>query len=48
AADLLDIRGGGHHGYFGLPLGRVAHTALCHAACPVAVVPQRDQGAPAA
>ncbi|MEU5603442.1 universal stress protein [Streptomyces lydicus] len=48
AADLLVIGGGGHHGYFGLPLGRVAHTALCHAACPVAVVPQRDQGAPAA
>ncbi|MFE0188338.1 universal stress protein [Streptomyces sp. NPDC058989] len=41
AADLLVIGAGHRHGHFGLPLGRVAHTALCHAACPVAIVPQR-------
>jgi nucleotide-binding universal stress UspA family protein len=40
AADLLVIGAGHRHGHFGLPLGRVAHTALCHAACPVAIVPQ--------
>ncbi|MEU9119885.1 universal stress protein [Streptomyces sp. NPDC048506] len=42
AADLLVIGAGRRHGHFGLPLGRVVHTALCHAACPVAVVPRRD------
>lgn len=42
AADLLVIGAGRRHGHFGLPLGRVAHTALCHAECPVAIVPQRD------
>lgn len=41
AADLLVVGAGHRHGHFGLPLGRVVHTALCHAACPVAVVPQR-------
>ncbi|WP_407289172.1 universal stress protein [Streptomyces sp. BP-8] len=41
AADLLVIGAGHRHGHFGLPLGRVAHTALCHADCPVAIVPQR-------
>lgn len=41
AADLLVVGAGHRHGHFGLPLGRVAHTALCHADCPVAVVPQR-------
>ncbi|MEU5208588.1 universal stress protein [Streptomyces sp. NPDC020742] len=41
AADLLVVGAGSRHGHFGLPLGRVAHSALCHAACPVAVVPQR-------
>ncbi|MFF4603000.1 universal stress protein [Streptomyces sp. NPDC001339] len=41
AADLLVIGAGRRHGHFGLPLGRVVHGALCHAACPVAVVPQR-------
>ncbi|OAH11881.1 universal stress protein [Streptomyces jeddahensis] len=29
------------HGHFGLQLGRIAHSMLHHAACPVAVVPQR-------
>ncbi|MCX4637808.1 universal stress protein [Streptomyces sp. P9-2B-2] len=40
AADLLVI--GAHHrdSHLGLQLGRVAHTALHHAECPVAVVPQ--------
>ncbi|GAU70264.1 putative Usp family protein [Streptomyces sp. NBRC 110611] len=42
AADLLVIGAGRRQGHFGLPLGRVVHGALCHAACPVAVVPQRD------
>ncbi|MFG2288310.1 universal stress protein [Streptomyces sp. NPDC048595] len=41
AADLLVIGAGHRHGHFGLPLGRVAHTALCHADCPVAIVPRR-------
>ncbi|GAO07864.1 universal stress protein [Streptomyces lydicamycinicus] len=41
AADLL-VTGAQHRqGHFGLQLGRVAHTALCHATCPVAVVPQQ-------
>ncbi|MGW3012361.1 universal stress protein [Streptomyces sp. NPDC001219] len=40
AADLL-VTGAQHRqGHFGLQIGRVAHTALCHATCPVAVVPQ--------
>ncbi|WP_405876960.1 universal stress protein [Streptomyces sp. NBC_01136] len=30
-----------HHGHTGLQLGRVAHAALHHSACPVAVVPQQ-------
>jgi nucleotide-binding universal stress UspA family protein len=39
-ADPLVI--GAHHrdSHLGLQLGRVAHTALHHAECPVAVVPQ--------
>ncbi|MEU9504105.1 universal stress protein [Streptomyces sp. NPDC048196] len=41
AADLLVVGAGHRHGHFGLPLGRVAHSALCHADCPVAVVPER-------
>lgn len=41
AADLL-VTGAQHRqGHFGLQLGRLAHTALCHATCPVAVVPQQ-------
>ncbi|QTD96434.1 universal stress protein [Streptomyces cyanogenus] len=39
-ADLIVV-GARRHGHFGLQLGRVAHTLLHHAACPVAVVPQR-------
>ncbi|MFD3419546.1 universal stress protein [Streptomyces decoyicus] len=40
AADLLVVGAQRRHGHFGLRPGRVAHTALCHAACPVAVVPR--------
>ncbi|UKY48325.1 universal stress protein [Streptomyces inhibens] len=44
AADLLVVGARSRHGRFlGLQLGRVAHTALCHAACPVAVVPQHAE-----
>ncbi|WP_328681083.1 universal stress protein [Streptomyces sp. NBC_00322] len=41
AADLLIVGARRRQGYFGLQLGRLAHAALHHAACPVAVVPQR-------
>ncbi|MGP4050202.1 universal stress protein [Streptomyces sp. 2A115] len=41
AADLLVIGAQRRHGTFGLQLGRVAHTLLHHADCPVAIVPQR-------
>ncbi|MGW2782435.1 universal stress protein [Streptomyces populi] len=42
-ADLLvvGVRRRDGHGHIGLQLGRVAHAALHHAACPVAVVPLR-------
>ncbi|MGW5929831.1 universal stress protein [Streptomyces anulatus] len=40
AADLLVV-GGRQGSFIGLELGRVAHRALHHAACPVVVVPQR-------
>ncbi|MFD9219190.1 universal stress protein [Streptomyces sp. NPDC060064] len=40
-ADLLIVGAERRPGHFGLQLGRLAHTALHHAACPVAVVPQR-------
>ncbi|MFF8789770.1 universal stress protein [Streptomyces sp. NPDC015125] len=40
AADLLVVGAQRRQGHFGLQPGRVAHTALSHAACPVAVVPQ--------
>ncbi|PBC80721.1 MULTISPECIES: universal stress protein [unclassified Streptomyces] len=40
AADLLVVGAQCRQGHFGLQPGRVAHTALCHAACPVAVVPR--------
>ncbi|MCF3173098.1 universal stress protein [Streptomyces sioyaensis] len=40
AADLLVVGVQRRHGHFGLQPGRVAHHALCHAACPVAVVPR--------
>lgn len=42
AADLLIIGARRRHGQFGLQLGRVGHTLLHHADCPVAIVPQRD------
>ncbi len=38
-ADLLVVGAERREGRHGLQLGRVAHTALHHAACPVAVVP---------
>ncbi|KUO17817.1 universal stress protein [Streptomyces dysideae] len=38
-ADLLVVGARRHGGHFGLQLGRVAHTALHHSACPVVVVP---------
>jgi len=41
AADLLIIGAKRRHGHFGLQLGRVGHTLLHHADCPVAIVPQR-------
>ncbi|WP_112470209.1 universal stress protein [Streptomyces triticisoli] len=40
-ADLLVLGAPRRHGPLGLPLGSVAHAALHHADCPVAVVPQR-------
>ncbi|MFF3688051.1 universal stress protein [Streptomyces sp. NPDC002187] len=39
AADLLVVGARRREGQFGLQLGRVGHTVLHHAACPVAVVP---------
>ncbi|MFD5258913.1 universal stress protein [Streptomyces bobili] len=41
AADLLIVGAQRRHGTFGLQLGRVAHTLLHHAQCPVAIVPQQ-------
>ncbi|MFE9028380.1 universal stress protein [Streptomyces iakyrus] len=41
AADLVIVGARRRSGHFGLQLGRVSHTLLHHADCPVAVVPQR-------
>lgn len=41
-ADLVVVGAQRRHGHFGLQLGRTPHALLHHAACPVAVVPQRD------
>lgn len=41
AADLVVVGARRRIGHFGLQLGRVGHTLLHHAQCPVAVVPQR-------
>ncbi|MER6537019.1 universal stress protein [Streptomyces sp. 900105755] len=40
-ADLLVVGARRNTGHLGLQLGRVAHGVLHHAACPVAVVPER-------
>ncbi|MET9895312.1 universal stress protein [Streptomyces sp. NPDC006465] len=39
AADLVIVGARRRHGHLGLQLGRVSHTLLHHADCPVAVVP---------
>lgn len=44
-ADLLVVGARRSEGHFGLQLGRVAHAALHHSACPVAVVPHRAHDA---
>ncbi|MEW2609945.1 universal stress protein [Streptomyces sp. NPDC047880] len=41
AADLVVVGARRRTGHFGLQLGRVSHTLLHHADCPVSVVPQR-------
>nr|WP_222109251.1 universal stress protein [Streptomyces cupreus] len=41
-ADLLVVGARRREAHFGLQLGRVAHAALHHSACPVAVVPQPE------
>lgn len=41
AADLVVVGTPRRTGRFGLQLGRIAHTLLHHADCPVAIVPQR-------
>ncbi|MET8130599.1 universal stress protein [Streptomyces sp. NPDC005251] len=41
AADLVVVGARRRSGHFGFQLGRVSHTLLHHAACPVAVVPNR-------
>ncbi len=40
AADLVIVGARRRAGHFGLQLGRVSHTLLHHAYCPVAIVPQ--------
>ncbi|WP_409054976.1 universal stress protein [Streptomyces sp. SYP-A7185] len=40
AADLVIVGARRRHGHFGLQLGRVGHTLLHHAECPVVIVPQ--------
>ena len=42
AADLVIVGARRRHGHLGLQLGRVSHTLLHHADCPVAVVPQTE------
>ncbi len=43
AADLVVIGARRRSGHFGLQLGRVGHTLLHHAPCPVVVVPQTER-----
>ncbi|WP_031077882.1 universal stress protein [Streptomyces sp. NRRL S-118] len=42
AADLLVVGARRRHSQLGMQLGRVAHTVLHHASCPVAVVPRHS------
>ncbi|MEU6527401.1 universal stress protein [Streptomyces sp. NPDC046924] len=46
AADLVIVGARRRQGRFGLQLGRVSHTLLHHAECPVAVVPHEPGGRP--
>lgn len=46
AADLLVVGAQRREGIIGLELGRVAHRALHHAACPVAVIPRHSPAVP--
>lgn len=41
AADLVIVGARRRQGHFGLQIGRVGHTLLHRAECPVAIVPQR-------
>ncbi|MFE2022344.1 universal stress protein [Streptomyces sp. NPDC059499] len=45
-ADLLIVGARRRQNQFGMQLGRVAHTVLHHAACPVGVVPRGAESAP--
>ncbi len=40
AADLVIVGARRRRGHLGLQIGRVAHTLLHHANCPVAILPQ--------
>ncbi|MEU2266694.1 universal stress protein [Streptomyces olindensis] len=42
-ADLLILGARRRPGHFGLHLGRIAHAALTHSACPVALVPEQPR-----
>ncbi|MGV4981049.1 universal stress protein [Streptomyces sp. NRAIS4] len=46
AADLVVIGARRRTGHFGLQLGRVGHTLLHHAQCPVVIVPQQQREQP--
>ncbi|WP_329032803.1 universal stress protein [Streptomyces sp. NBC_01725] len=43
-ADLIVVGARRRHGAFGLQLGQVDHAMLHYAPCPVAIVPEREQG----
>jgi nucleotide-binding universal stress UspA family protein len=46
-ADLLVVGSRGHGGFVGALLGSVSQHVVCHASCPVVVVPNRRSGRPA-